>query len=138
MGAGRRHQESYTEEAAVRKVCAWCGTVLKAVEPAGAPAPDGTQEAGTTPSSTGSSPAYEGEVDASICRACADQLASYQGPVLVVSREWARLYSDVVEILKARPDIRIVVDRRQSPGQAGGDLYQGPERRRPTPPLSLK
>jgi hypothetical protein len=115
----------------VRKVCAWCGTVLKSIEPPGAPAPDGTEEAG-------SAPAYEGEVDASICRACADQLASYRGPVLVVSREWARLYSEVVEILKARPDIRIVVDRRQPPEQAGGESYQGPERRRPTPPLSIK
>lgn len=122
----------------MRKVCAWCGTVLKSVEPAGAPAPDGTEEAGIAPPSEGSAPAYEGEVDASICRACADQLASYRGPVLVVSREWARLYSEVVEILKARPDIRIVVDRRQPPGQAGGDSYQGPDRRRPTPPLTIK
>ncbi len=122
----------------MRKVCAWCGTVLKSVEPAGAPGPDGTEEGGVAASSAGSAPAYEGEVDASICRACADRLASYRGPVLVVSREWARLYSEVVEILKARPDIRIVVDRRQPPGEAEGGPYQGPERRRPNPPLAIK
>jgi hypothetical protein len=122
----------------VRKVCAWCGTELKSVEPTGAQGPDGTGDAGSASSSAGSTPAYEGEVDASICRACADRLASYQGPVLVVSREWARLYSEVAEILKARPDIRIVVDRRQPPGQAEGDTYQGPERRRPNPPLTIK
>jgi hypothetical protein len=77
-------------------------------------------------------------VDASICRPCADRLASYQGPVLVVSREWARLYDQVAEILRARPDIRIVIDRRQSPSQAGNTSYQGPERRGPNPPLTLK
>jgi hypothetical protein len=118
----------------VRKVCAWCGTVLKSAEAAGAAGAG----VGVAPSPAGSAAAYEGEVDASICRACADRLASYQGPVLVVSREWARLYSEVVEILKARPDIRIVVDRRQPPGQAEDDLYEGPERRRPNPPLSIK
>ena len=121
----------------MRKVCAWCGTELKAVEPNGMPTPAGAEAPGERPSG-GSAPAYEGEVDASICRACADRLASYQGPVLVVSREWARLYEQVAEILKARPDIRIVIDRRQPEVQPDGGAYQGPERRRPNPPLTLK
>jgi len=121
----------------VAKVCAWCGTELKRVEPNGNSPAAGAQAPGAVPSGP-SAPAYEGEVDASICRACADRLASYQGPVLVVSREWARLYDQVAEILKARPDIRIVIDRRQPTGEAGSGSYQGPERRRPNPPLTLK
>jgi len=121
----------------VRKVCAWCGTELKAVEPTATPAASDAHAPGGTPAAA-SAPAYEGEVDASICRACADRLASYQGPVLVVSREWARLYEQVAEILKARPDIRIVIDRRQPEVQPDGGAYQGPERRRPNPPLTLK
>lgn len=121
----------------MRKVCAWCGTELQAVEPNATPARPGADAPVETPAAA-SAPAYEGEVDASICRACADRLASYQGPVLVVSREWARLYEQVAEILKARPDIRIVIDRRQPEVQPDGGAYQGPERRRPNPPLTLK
>jgi hypothetical protein len=58
--------------------------------------------------------------------------------VLVVSREWARLYEQVAEILKARPDIRIVIDRRHPPDEEDSGSYQGPERRGPNPPLTIK
>jgi hypothetical protein len=51
--------------------------------------------------------------------------------VLVVSREWARLYEELAAMMKDRPDIRVVLDRRQQ--KSGTDQesdWDGIERRR--------
>lgn len=74
-----------------------------------------------------------------ICPRCAEAFAAYRNPVLVVSREWARMYEDLVEMLKGRPDIQVVIDRRQSAdeGDEKGE-WKGSERRRKKDPFSLK
>jgi hypothetical protein len=71
------------------------------------------------------------EVASSICRKCADELAAYRKPVLVVSREWARMYDQLVELLKGQPEIQVILDRRQTPGAGEGAAgWDGPDRRR--------
>jgi hypothetical protein len=74
-----------------------------------------------------------------ICRACADRLTTYRRPVLVVSREWARLYEDIAALLKSRPDIQVIIDRRHAPrdGSTAG-TWTGPNRRASDEPLGLK
>lgn len=84
-------------------------------------------------------PAEDTEVTSTICPRCAEAFAAYRNPVLVVSREWARMYEDLVEMLKGRPDIQVVIDRRQSADEEDGkDDWKGPERRRKKDPFSLK
>jgi hypothetical protein len=49
------------------------------------------------------------------------------------------MYEDLVEMLKGRPDIQIVIDRRQPSNEGkeeGG--WDGPERRRKKDPFTLK
>jgi hypothetical protein len=49
------------------------------------------------------------------------------------------MYEDLVEMLKGRPDIKIVIDRRRSADERDGkDGWKGPERRRKKDPFSLK
>jgi hypothetical protein len=55
------------------------------------------------------------------------------------------MYEDLVEMLRGRPDIQIVIDRRRSAderdgkdGKDGKDGWKGPERRRKKDPFSLK
>jgi hypothetical protein len=74
-----------------------------------------------------------------ICRACAARLMTYRRPVLVVSREWARLYEDIVALLKSRPDIQVIIDRRHAPrdGSSAG-AWTGPNRRASDEPIGLK
>jgi hypothetical protein len=49
------------------------------------------------------------------------------------------MYEDLVEMLKGRPDIQVVIDRRGSAdGGEGKNGWKGPERRRKKDPLSLK
>jgi hypothetical protein len=80
----------------------------------------------------------ECEVISSICRSCAGRLASYREPVLVVSREWVRLYEELAELMKDRPDIRVVLDRREAPREeTEGKAWNGPDRRKPDQPLTL-
>lgn len=74
-----------------------------------------------------------------ICPKCAEAFTAYRNPVLVVSREWARMYEDLVEILKGRPDIQIVIDRRKSADEDEEKAaWKGPERRRKKDPFRLK
>jgi len=83
--------------------------------------------------------AEDTEVTSTICPRCAGALAAYRKPVLVVSREWARMYEDLVEMLKERPDIQIVIDRRQPENEGTEENgWKGPERRRKKDPFTLK
>ena len=60
-------------------------------------------------------------------------------PVLVVSREWARMYDQLVELLKGQPEIQVILDRRESPGTGGEATgWNGPDRRRSDHPLIVK
>jgi hypothetical protein len=47
-----------------------------------------------------------------------------------VSREWVRLYEELAELMKARPDIQVVLDRRQQKAEDQQSSWDGPERRR--------
>jgi hypothetical protein len=76
-------------------------------------------------------------VISTICRRCADRLAKYRSPVLVVSQEWERLYEELAEIMKARSDIRVVLDRRQEKTEDQESEWDGPERRRKDKPVKL-
>lgn len=136
MTAGRAQEEE--EEELVRRKCAWCGRDLgvkegnanREAETAAAPADDPPN---------GDKGAEDTEVTSTICPRCAGALAAYRKPVLVVSREWARMYEDLVEMLKERPDIQIVIDRRQSENEGTEENgWKGPERRRKKDPFSLK
>jgi hypothetical protein len=89
--------------------------------------------------SNGDKRAEDTDVTSTICPRCAGALAAYRKPVLVVSREWARMYEDLVEMLKERPDIQIVIDRRQSENEESKENgWTGPERRRKKDPFTLK
>ena len=135
MTAGRAREEE--EEERVRRKCAWCGRDL------------GVKEAGANRESGAAAPAVEQpngdkcaedtEVTSTICPRCAGALAAYRKPVLVVSREWARMYEDLVEMLKERPDIQIVIYRRQPENEGTEENgWKGPERRRKKDPFTLK
>jgi hypothetical protein len=89
--------------------------------------------------SNGDKCAEDTEVTSTICPRCAGALAAYRKPVLVVSREWARMYEDLVEMLKERPDIQIVIDRRKPENEGTEENgWKGPERRRKKDPFTLK
>lgn len=100
----------------MRNICAWCGKDLGVKEPLDDP-----------------------EVAKTICAGCAQRLAQYRKPVLVVSQSWARLYDELLEILKDREDIQVVLDRRGSTHAGAKDTgWNGPDRRRSRDPLALK
>ncbi len=100
----------------MRRMCAWCGKDLGGKEPSDDP-----------------------RVTSTICGDCADRLLAYRKPVLVVSREWARLYEELVEMLKDRPEIEVVLDRREpTEGEGAGTDWRGPDRRRGRQPFSLE
>ena len=126
-----------TEEEDVRRKCAWCGRDLGVKEPSG----NRKSQPGTSVGAKAerNKPSEDTEVTSTICPRCAEAFAAYRNPVLVVSREWARMYEDLVEMLKGRPDIQVVIDRRQSADEGdekGG--WKGSERRRKKDPFSLK
>ena len=104
------------EERVVRRMCAWCGKALGTKEPSNDPG-----------------------VTSTICGGCADRLLAYRKPVLVVSREWARLFDELVEMLKDRPEIEVVLDRRDpTEGERADTGWNGPDRRRGRQPFSLE
>jgi hypothetical protein len=112
-------------------MCAWCGTDLGAENLSKSPEA-GRASADPLMGDTNTGKPSDGlEVASTICRSCADGLASYRKPVLVVSREWARMYDQLVELLKGQPEILVILDRREAPG-AGGEQrgWDGPDRRR--------
>jgi hypothetical protein len=99
----------------VQRICAWCGTDLGPKEPL-----DNTSVAAT------------------ICHGCAEKLVAYRNPVLVVSRRWARLYEEIVELLRQRPEIQVVLDRRDPSADGGSETdWNGANRRRTQPPFTL-
>lgn len=126
-----------TEQVAERK-CAWCGQLIAgaARQAVAEAAPDGETAHPTAANATApQDPATSG----SICKACAAQLTTYRTPVLVVSREWARLYEDLAALLTSRPDIQVIIDRRHAT-RDGSDagVWTGPNRRATDEPLGLK
>jgi hypothetical protein len=122
----------------VRRICAWCGTDLGVKTPWD----NGTDEIlapGNGAEDPGNTPSHDPGVVSTICGDCAARLRAYRNPVLVVSREWARLYDELVEMMRGRPDIQVILDRRQPTGGGDGkDGWNGPERRRTDQPLALK
>ena len=121
------------------RICVWCGADLEAGDtskdsemkgPAGDPL---AREAGA------GSPGSASEPRPTICRRCADGIAAYRKPVLVVSRDWVRMYDKLVELLKGQPDIQVIVDRRQSPNpDAEATHWDGPDRRKKGQPLIVE
>jgi hypothetical protein len=88
---------------------------------------------------TKKAPSEDAEAASRICPNCADRLAAYQKPALVVSRRWARMYEALVEMFKDRPDIQVVLDRREPGGQGPeGRDWNGPERRKKRHALTLE
>lgn len=115
----------------MRRVCAWCASDLGERGPSDQQTVEET--AAKAPASTLSKAESrrDSDVISTICRRCADWLAAYRSPVLVVSREWARLYEELAALMKDRPDIQVVLDRRQQ--KSGTDQesdWDGIERRR--------
>ncbi len=100
----------------MRRMCAWCGTELGLKEPFD-----------------------NSDVISTICSGCAEHLVKYRRPVLVVSREWVRLYEELVEIFKNRPEIQVILDRRDpTGGRDGASQRTGPERRKSRQAFSLE
>jgi hypothetical protein len=98
------------------RICAWCGADLGAKEPLDDP-----------------------EVAKTICADCSERLVQYRKPVLVVSRSWARLFDELVELLKDREDIQVILDRREPAGTKAKDAgWKGPDRRRNGDSLTIK
>ena len=96
--------------------CVWCGKDLGVKEPL-----------------------ENTEVTKTICAGCAEKLAQYRKPVLVVSRNRARLYDELLELLKDREDIQVILDRRDSTSAGREDAgYDGPDRRQNRDRLALK
>ena len=99
----------------MRRICAWCGADLGVREPMDDP-----------------------EVTRTICGGCAKRLVEYRRPVLVVSRNWTHLYVELLETLKDRLDIQVVLDRREPSGTNRQDSgWDGPDRRRNRDPLAI-
>ncbi|MGD0266802.1 MAG: hypothetical protein ABSD47_17875 [Candidatus Methylomirabilota bacterium] len=115
----------------MQRTCVWCGTDLAAGSASNdpetkRPAVDPlAKDAGTE------EPADAPEPPSTICRRCADDLAAYRKPVLVVSQDWARMYDQLVELMRGQPEIQVILDRRQ-PAKAGEGTrgWNGPDRRR--------
>ena len=122
----------------MRRICAWCGRDLAPDEPSE------DLKGGTPSTSAPTSPGAQQRQDvqegaSSICSGCATGLAAYRKPVLVVSQKWARMYEELVELLKDRPDIQVVLDRRHpAGGRDEGTGWDGPERRKNRHPLALE
>jgi len=74
----------------VRRICSWCQKDLGVKEPLDDPT-----------------------ITSGICRECLGELVTPEMKgYLVVSRPFAHLYSDASELLRSRPEIRVIVDRR--------------------------
>jgi hypothetical protein len=84
-------------------------------------------------------PAHAPEPPSTICRRCADDLAAYRKPVLVVSQNWARMYDQLVELMRGQPEIQVILDRRQPAKEGEGTRgWKGPDRRRGGGSLDVK
>jgi hypothetical protein len=124
----------------VGRICAWCGIDLE-LESAGGPGSE-AEKAAANPRTTEPAveePSSTSGVTSTICRRCANDLAAYRKPVLVVSREWVRMYDQLIELLKGQPEIQVILDRRQR-GRASENSgeWDGPDRRKSQQPLALE
>jgi hypothetical protein len=128
------HLGTQSSQHPVERKCAWCGLPVNEKTPEAAP--EGSIPHPATPPAM--LPQDPGP-STTICKACAGRLTTYRKPVLVVSREWARLYEEIAALLRSRPDIQVVIDRRQAPrdGNETGP-WNGPNRRVTPEPLGLK
>jgi hypothetical protein len=123
----------------MRRICAWCGTALGAENLSKDPEAGSTAADPLTGDISTGKPSEGSGVASTICRSCADDLAAYRKPVLVVSREWARMYDQLVELLRGQPEIQVILDRRQPPGAGEGATgWDGPDRRRSDHSLVVK
>ncbi len=121
----------------MKRMCAWCGKDLGGDEGSAEILGQHPPAAASTVGTGAEQGASEPGVRSTICRACADTIAAYRNPVLVVSRKWARMYEELVEMFKDRPEVQVVLDRRASTGGEGGG-WDGPERRGRVHPLALE
>lgn len=113
----------------MRRLCAWCGSDLGERAPSGQQSTDEVAAKAPASAPGEAKSRHVFDVISTICRRCADRLAAYRGPVLVVSRAWARLYEELAEMMKVRPDIQVVLDRRQLKAEDQESSWDGPERR---------
>jgi hypothetical protein len=82
------------------RVCAWCQRYLGIKHP------------------------HQGGISHGICRTCAARQQWKQAPVLVVSPELEHVLPVLEELLRGKPEIRVVLDRR------GGERRNAAERRK--------
>lgn len=123
----------------MKRMCAWCGKDLSGDNVSAEIVREHPSAAGSTVGTGAEQDVSEPGVMSTICRACADTMAAYRNPVLVVSRKWARMYEELVEMFKDRPEVQVVLDRRSmagGEGERGG--WDGPERRGGRNPLTLE
>ena len=115
----------------MQRICAWCGKeVVQEVWGETVEKESGSlRQVEGTSRQDDTERGEEQENTSTICRDCANRLTNYRKPVLVVSREWAWMYDQLVEMLKGQPEIEVILDRRG--GETGGAGWGGPERRRP-------
>ena len=123
----------------MRRICAWCGIDLDTENASGDPGPENAASNPLAGGPATEEPSDTSGVTSTICRRCANNLAAYRKPVLVVSREWARMYDQLVELLKGHPEIQLILDRRQPSGaEEKATGWNGPERRKNQQPLVLE
>lgn len=122
----------------MRRVCAWCGSDLGEKGPSGQPEIEEASAEAPAPAASEARSRKDPDVISTICQRCADRMAAYRSPVLVVSKEWARLYEELAEMMKDRPDIKVILDRRQQTAEDKESDWDGPERRRTDKPIELE
>ena len=117
----------------MRRICAWCGKEVGAEVSGEAPRTerDAANPLQVNPQREDTERVEDQETTSTICPDCAERLTTYRKPVLVVSQEWARMYDQLVEMLKGQPEIEVVLDRRGIGSGNGGAGWGGQERRRP-------
>jgi len=117
----------------VRRICAWCGKEV-GQEVSGEP-PRGESDAPNplqgNPPREDTERVEDQETTSTICPDCAEWLTAYRKPVLIVSREWARMYDQLVEMLKGQPEIEVILDRRGIGSGNDRADWGGQERRQP-------
>ena len=129
-----KHLGTQSSQRTVERKCAWCGLPVNEKTPETA-----TECSVPHPTAPTVTVAQDPGPSTTICKACAGHLTTYRKPVLVVSRKWARLYEDIAALLKSRPDIQVILDRRHTSRDGSGtDTWSGPNRRATDEPLGLK
>lgn len=123
----------------MRRICAWCGIDLDLENASTGPEAEKAPAKPLTADSATEESSDRPGVTSTICRRCANDLATYRKPVLVVSRDWARMYDQLVEMLKGQPEIQVILDRRQ-PVEASEESsgWDGPEKRKRRQPLAFE